>query len=552
MKITRVLGSVAAAASLATGLVVSASLLASTPVLGNAGASATCGSYALLVAHADGTVNEETPSGCNVTAGVGSLSGHLNAPIVGIAATPDGGGYWLVASDGGVFTFGDAQYYGSMGGQRLNAPIVGIAPTANGGGYWLVASDGGIFTFGNAQYWGSTGADQLVAPIVGMTADPETGGYWLVASDGGVFSFNAPYLGSMGGQQLAAPIRFIESTPDGHGYRLVGSDGGVFDFGDAQFYGSGAGLGVPSWQALSPTPDNGGYWLVTNDTTNSALTVASFGDAPSYPVTLSTGNLTSSPVVGAATFVPGQFQYIAPTTVTPVTSTPEPQYPGTTPYGSAPVVTQSPQPEDVPTGGTATFTAAASGNPVPFVQWQVSLNEGGSYNDIANATSNTLTFQTVQSESGGLYRAVFTNQFGAVATTPVVLTVGSCDATTTNCGAYCNIETTNCSYCPGSTTYYCNTAGLPVIITQPQSQELPAGSTASFTAEANNASSVQWYVSYNSGGTWEPISGATSPTLAFQATPAVNDTEYDAVFTNSYGNVDTQGAFLQVISANGD
>ncbi|MDA8340662.1 MAG: hypothetical protein M0007_00310, partial [Actinomycetota bacterium] len=52
---------------------------------------------------------------------------HLNAPIVGMAATPDGHGYWLVASDGGVFSFGDATFLGSMGAKHLNAPIVGMA-----------------------------------------------------------------------------------------------------------------------------------------------------------------------------------------------------------------------------------------------------------------------------------------------------------------------------------------------------------------------------------------------------------------------------------------
>ena len=43
------------------------------------------------------------------------------------------GGYWMVASDGGMSTFGDARFYGSTGGQALTAPIVGIAglPTGN-------------------------------------------------------------------------------------------------------------------------------------------------------------------------------------------------------------------------------------------------------------------------------------------------------------------------------------------------------------------------------------------------------------------------------------
>ena len=81
---------------------------------------------------------------------------RLTQPVVGMAATPTGKGYWLVASDGGIFTFGDAVFRGSMGGTRLNKPIVGMAATPTGNGYWLVASDGGIFTFGDAVFHGST------------------------------------------------------------------------------------------------------------------------------------------------------------------------------------------------------------------------------------------------------------------------------------------------------------------------------------------------------------------------------------------------------------
>jgi hypothetical protein len=91
---------------------------------------------------------------------------QLNDPIVGMAATPDGSGYWLVASDGGIFSFGDATFHGSMGGRQLNDPIVGMAGTAEGGGYLLVASDGGIFAF-SAAFSGSAGALRLVAKVVG-------------------------------------------------------------------------------------------------------------------------------------------------------------------------------------------------------------------------------------------------------------------------------------------------------------------------------------------------------------------------------------------------
>ncbi|MHB1785402.1 MAG: glycoside hydrolase family 43 protein, partial [Acidimicrobiales bacterium] len=98
-------------------------------------------------------------------------------------------GYRLVASDGGVFNFGNLPDCGSAGGTSLNRPIVGMAATSGGGGYWLVASDGGIFSYGDASFFGSTGAIHLNQPIVGMAATSGGGGYWLVASDGGIFSY---------------------------------------------------------------------------------------------------------------------------------------------------------------------------------------------------------------------------------------------------------------------------------------------------------------------------------------------------------------------------
>src|SRR5690242_562052 len=71
-----------------------------------------------------------------------------------VAATPtaDGGGYWIAASNGGLFSFGDAKFSGSAGALHLNAPIVGMAATPDGGGYWLVAADGGLFSFGDAKF----------------------------------------------------------------------------------------------------------------------------------------------------------------------------------------------------------------------------------------------------------------------------------------------------------------------------------------------------------------------------------------------------------------
>jgi hypothetical protein len=102
--------------------------------------------------------------------------------IVGIAVTPDGMGYWLAASTGHVYTFGDAKSFG-------NAPkaIVGIATTPDGGGYWLLAATGRVYRFGDAVWYGSGTA--LKQPVVGMIVTPDGTGFWLIMSTGRVLRF---------------------------------------------------------------------------------------------------------------------------------------------------------------------------------------------------------------------------------------------------------------------------------------------------------------------------------------------------------------------------
>ena len=204
-------------------------LIASTATSASSGAVASAarqyGGGRLLAADPSGGYWTTTPTG-DVEPHAGALrlgspgiSGdRLNQPIVGMAATPDGAGYWLVASDGGIFSYGDASFYGSTGSIRLNQPIVGMASTPDGEGYWLVASDGGIFSYGDAGFYGSTGSIQLNQPIVGMAATPDGRGYWLVASDGGIFSYgDAGFYGSTGSIQLNQPIVGMAATPDGRG-----------------------------------------------------------------------------------------------------------------------------------------------------------------------------------------------------------------------------------------------------------------------------------------------------------------------------------------------
>ncbi len=223
----------------------------------------------------------------------GSLK--LNAAVVGMARTPDGQGYWMVASDGGIFNYGDAGFYGSAGSLRLNKPVVGMAATPDGKGYWLVASDGGIFSYGDATYFGSRGGQPLNRPIVGMAATPDGRGYWLVASDGGIFSYgDAAFYGSTGGLTLNKPVVGMAATPDGGGYWLVASDGGIFNYGDATFDGSAGSLTLNKpVVGMAASPSGKGYWLVASDGG-----IFNYGDAIFYG---SAGSIhLNQPVVGMA------------------------------------------------------------------------------------------------------------------------------------------------------------------------------------------------------------------------------------------------------------
>jgi hypothetical protein len=198
----------------------------------------------------------------------GSMSGvKLDAPIVGVASSPATGGYWEVGADGGVFTFGDARFYGSMGGRHLDAPVVGMAATPDGRGYWEVGADGGVFAFGDARFYGSMGGRHLDAPVVGITASTDGAGYRLVASDGGIFSFgDAAFFGSMGGRHLHGPVVGMVNDTNSGGYWEVASDGGVFSFGGAPFFGSTGAIALRApVVGMAETSDGSGYRLVAAD-----------------------------------------------------------------------------------------------------------------------------------------------------------------------------------------------------------------------------------------------------------------------------------------------
>jgi hypothetical protein len=213
----------------------------------------------------------------------------LQRPVVGIVPTPDRNGYWLDASDGGVFSFGDTQFYGSMPGlgfnpagsgkpHSLNAPIVGMVPSHDDGGYFMVAADGGVFAFGDATFAGSCpGIGGCNGAAVAVVPDATGGGYWVVTATGSVYAFGDAHDYGAPGPQGSA-ISSAVATPDGGGYWILESNGQVFPYGDAAGLGSpppGSAGGLDPAASIFSTSDGGGYWVTT------ALgKVDNFGDAP--------------------------------------------------------------------------------------------------------------------------------------------------------------------------------------------------------------------------------------------------------------------------------
>jgi hypothetical protein len=213
----------------------------------------------------------------------------LQRPVVGITPTGDRGGYWLVASDGGIFAFGDAPFYGSIPhlglgpagstspGPHLNAPIVAMVPSADNGGYFMVASDGGVFAFGDATFAGSCpGIGGCLGAAVAVMPDASGNGYWLVTDLGHVYAFgDAAYLGAPGQQD--SPVVSAARTADGDGYWILLADGAVFAYGDADNLGGpvrSVSVANPA-SAIFATADRGGYWVAS-----AGGSVYPYGDAP--------------------------------------------------------------------------------------------------------------------------------------------------------------------------------------------------------------------------------------------------------------------------------
>jgi hypothetical protein len=146
----------------------------------------------------------------------------------------------MVASDGGVFAFGDARFEGSCPGiGGCSGAAVAVLPDASGAGYWLVTVTGHVYAFGDARYFG--GPSSTPAPVTSAVRTPDGNGYWILSSNGTVYSFGDA---TPRGRTVAGgsnPASAIFATSDGGGYWIGTANGAIYPFGDAPNDGSMVG-----------------------------------------------------------------------------------------------------------------------------------------------------------------------------------------------------------------------------------------------------------------------------------------------------------------------
>ena len=91
---------------------------------------------------------------------------HLSKPITSMAPNRAGKGYWLIASDGGVFGFGGVKFYGNPLTRGVHKTVARLRATDTGAGYWILATDGSVYAFGDAPNRGwisQPNADDIAA-----------------------------------------------------------------------------------------------------------------------------------------------------------------------------------------------------------------------------------------------------------------------------------------------------------------------------------------------------------------------------------------------------
>jgi alpha-tubulin suppressor-like RCC1 family protein len=276
---------------------------------------------------------------------------------------------------------------------------------------------------------------------------------------------------------------------------------------------------VPVVITVQPQPTN----LVVAMGSNATLTVTATGTAPLYyqwqfneTNLVNGGNIsgaTSSTlnINSAQTNDSGFFRVIVTNAVNAVTSSVV-----NLTVATSPVITDQPTNQLIVAGSNVTFAVTVVGTAPLSYQWQldgVDLVDGGG---IGGATTNVLAINNVQTNRGGNYTVIVTNNFGSVTSSPAALTVVT----------------------------------SPIIIVPPTNQVSAAGHTASFSVTAIGVQPLgyQWWFN----GTTQlvdstNVNGSTNSVLILSNVQSNNIGSYTVVVTNSFGSVTSSPASLTLV-----
>lgn len=304
----------------------------------------------------------------------------LAAPGTDIYTTSPNGGYSYISgtSASSAFVAGAAAFMKAVDPSLTNGIIVGrLARSADAIG--TAGDPNNTVLFGNGRL-------NMASALADTGSDP--------VQPAGVPGGGGPFVGPYTAAAPPQATVTVTASP-------VGAVGGSFSITRIQSNGNSQTSGGTTTQSFAVQPGSG------FSITGIQATVNGYNYAGTATVTGTAG------VAGTTTILTLNYQLAC--TAPSITTNPGDQ---TATYGSANV----------------SFGAAASGNPTPTVQWQLSTNGGTTYGDISGATSTTLTISSpTAAMSGYTYRAVFTNSCGAqtATTNAATLTVNRKDASVT-------------------------------------------------------------------------------------------------------------------------
>jgi len=399
-------------------------------------------------------------------------------------------------NDGSLKTIPQSKVTDLTADLAVKADTASLATVATSGSYTDLTSKPTIPAAQVSSDWNATsGITQILnKPTIptqaGDVGAAATTDLTALSTRVGTLEVAKPFVDSTDSQVLIFTLDVASAVPL---ITLQPSSVTVARYSLVTFQAAASGTPIPTCQWFR-SDDNGSSWAPISGATSGTYTVTpqSTGDnSRTYHAVFSNsaGSVTSQ---------------TATVTVNP----------------TSPSITTQPVAASVSEGNAVSFSADASGDPNPTVQWQRSTN-GTTWTNISGATSSTYATPVLAvADSGTWYRALFTNSAGTVTSTAVQVTVTAV------------------------------VLAAPTVVTDPlNSISVNEGSTATFTAVINGTPTptYQWQQSTDGGTTYGNIPGATNTSYTTPTLSMANDsTFYRVTATNSQGTVTTARGTLYV------